>query len=121
MKRQVLRLFVAASLSMLLTGCLQDSLKRWIHSETYEFQGDYSNTTNSDVLQFKDGSVTFTSAQQSWNVPYNVDEGFVHIQVRNNSKEQRPDIVMRIHNKGAQLICSACGKYSLSNVWDKKP
>jgi hypothetical protein len=119
MKRQALRLFWVVILPLLLTGCLKESLERWFNSDTYEFQGRYSNVTNSDILQFKEGSVTFTSASQSWSAPYEVDDGFVHIRVRNNSKEKRADIVMRVHHDGSQLICSACGKYSLSNVWHK--
>ncbi|MDC0612712.1 hypothetical protein OAP63_18430 [Vibrio sp.] len=101
-----------------LVGC-DDSLERWLNKETYSFQGTYDNQYNDDKLVFTDGEVTITSVSKSWVVPFKVDGNSLVVQVKNSSKEKRPDIEMRIHGDGEVLTCSVCGMYRLSNVWVK--
>lgn len=102
-----------------LLGCSQEDIERWANRETYEFHGTYDNQYNSDLLIFEDGIVSTRSDSQTWSRPYTVDGTQISIQVRNNSKEQREDIVMVIHGQGEVLTCSVCAMYKLSNVWTK--
>ncbi|MCE0495113.1 hypothetical protein [Vibrio salinus] len=114
------RFFCVSFISLfLLTGCLKEKLDHWLNEETYLFSGTYDNQYNNDTLVFRDGSVLISSPHRALSVPYEVDGTLITIQVRNNSKEKRPDIVMRIHGDGEVLTCSACAKYNLSNIWVK--
>ncbi|OEF92376.1 hypothetical protein ACODG7_13325 [Vibrio anguillarum] len=102
-----------------LQGCFQDDLERWLNRETYEFKGTYDNQFNDDLLIFEEGVVRAESETQHWSRAYSVDGNQLTIQLRNNSKEKREDIVLVIHGKGEVLTCSVCAMYKLSNVWVK--
>lgn len=107
------------SLFSLLIGCTQDDLERMANKETFAFEGAYDNQYTPYILRFKDGTVFFQSEEASleWQRRYTVKDNLLHIQIRNNSKEKRDDLVMRIHGEGEVLTCSACAKYQLSNIW----
>lgn len=107
-------------ISFWLAGCDRESMDRFLNEETYEFSGTYSNQYNSDTLVFKDGTVIIASDSETKSAPYKVDGTNLIIQVRNNSKEKRPDLIMRIHGDGEVLTCNACAKYHLSNNWVKE-
>lgn len=116
----LLRVIVYAAVMVSLTGCFTETLTRWLNKETYDFSGTYVNEHNDDRLVFKDAVVTLSTNGTSWTLPYEVEDRVVRIQVRNNSKEKRPDIVMSIYNGGERLICSACAVVRLSNIWQKE-
>ncbi|NAW69899.1 hypothetical protein CAG54_02020 [Vibrio sp. V27_P1S3P104] len=103
----------------LLNGCTQDDLERMADKETFAFEGAYDNQHTPYTLKFKDGKVSFQSetANLEWQRNYTVKENLLYIEIRNNSKEKRDDLVMRIHGGGEVLTCSACAKYQLSNIW----
>ena len=101
-----------------LQGCSEEDAERMLNKETYSFVGIYENQHNGDLLQFDDAKVTVTKEDgATFTKPFSVDDGFVTIQMRNNSKEQRDDIVMRIHGDKELLTCSVCAKYQLSPTW----
>jgi hypothetical protein len=104
-------------LSVGMSGCFEEKVERWVNKETYDFKGIYKNEYNDDRISFHDAKVTIQSGSQSMTVPFRVDGSFIHIRVRNSSKEKRPDIIMRIYAEGELLICTACAMYDLSNVW----
>ncbi|EGQ9890698.1 hypothetical protein [Vibrio cholerae] len=104
---------------LLLSGCFQEELENFVNRETLSFNGLYDNPHNKDVLEFRQGVVYMHSAQQKWERPFSVDGKTLRIQIRNNSKEKRDDLVMTIHGQGEVLTCSACAMFHLSNNWVK--
>jgi spermidine/putrescine-binding protein len=106
------RLSVLAVLVTLLAGCFGDN-------SAAEFKGSYANQTNADKLVFANETVEIQSNGQALIAPFTIDNDMVIIDVRRNSKEKRPNIVMRIHGGGELLTCSDCALYNLSNVWSR--
>ncbi|MEH0689346.1 hypothetical protein H4F17_09750 [Vibrio cholerae] len=107
--------------SLVLVGCSEDDAERYLNKQTYEFVGEYENQYNDDVLRFNNAMVTFIKAgQPNLEKSFNVEGNQLFIQMRNNSKEQREDIVMRIHGNNEVLTCSVCAKYQLASIWQKR-
>ncbi|MGL4829577.1 MAG: hypothetical protein ACRCXG_09760 [Vibrio sp.] len=104
---------------LLLNGCFQEELENFANRETLAFSGVYDNPHNKDTLAFQQGVVSIHSEQQKWERPFSVEGKNLRIQIRNNSKEKRDDLVMTIHGGGEVLTCNACAMYHLSNNWIK--
>lgn len=120
-KPRYIALGLVSIVPFVLQGCSEEDAERMFNKETYSFVGIYENQHNGDLLQFSDAKVTVTKEQgASFTKPFSVDDGFVTIQMRNNSKEKREDIVMRIHGDNELLTCSVCAKYQLSPTWLKR-
>lgn len=102
-----------------MSGCSRDDLQRMVNKETYMFEGIYDNQYDQQLLVFKDGKVAIQDAHGDavWQRPFDLDDDELTIQMSQNSKEQRPELVMRVHGKGEVLTCSACARYQLSNIW----
>jgi hypothetical protein len=106
---------------LLLQGCFEEKLDRMINKQTYEFEGVYENLYTQDLLMFKDAMVTISRVgAPDVTKPFAVDDNFLTITMRNNSKEKREDIVMRIHGDKEALTCSVCARYQLASVWQKQ-
>lgn len=103
----------------LLSGCFQEKVENNMIGEGSAFNGLYDNKYNSDTLEFRQGMVYIHSAQQQWEHPFSVEGTTLRIEIRNNSKEKREDLLMTIHSGGEVLTCSACAMHSLSNHWEQ--
>ncbi|TFH93184.1 hypothetical protein [Vibrio ouci] len=104
-----------------LLGCSEEKAERLLNKETYSFIGIYENQHNGDLLKFSDAEITVTKERgETYTKPFEVDGDNLIIQMRNNSKEKRDDIVMRIHGDNELLTCSVCAKYQLSSTWVKR-
>ncbi|NVD08704.1 hypothetical protein FCU94_17800 [Vibrio sp. JPW-9-11-11] len=112
-------LFIAMTTTF--TGCSDEQTERMFNKQTYEFTGVYDNLYNQDRLEFRDAHVTIVKAKgPDMTKPFEVNDNFLTIQMRNNSKEKRDDIVMRIHGNNELLTCSVCAKYQLASTWQKR-
>lgn len=121
MKRWNTSLGVVGILSIALLGCSEEEAERILNKETYSFIGIYENQHNGDLLKFSDATITVTKEMgETYTKPFEVDGDNLIIQMRNNSKEKRDDIVMRIHGDNELLTCSVCAKYQLSSTWVKR-
>lgn len=104
-----------------LLGCSEEKAERLLNKETYSFIGIYENQHNGDLLKFSDAEITVTKERgETYTKPFEVDGDNLIIQMRNNSKEKRDDIVMRIHGDNELLTCSVCAKYQLSSTWVRR-
>ncbi|WP_394126522.1 hypothetical protein [Vibrio hepatarius] len=104
-----------------LLGCSEENAERLLNKETYSFIGIYENQHNGDLLKFSDAEITVTKERgETYTKPFEVDGDNLIIQMRNNSKEKRDDIVMRIHGDNELLTCSVCAKYQLSSTWVRR-
>ncbi|KQB03679.1 lipoprotein [Vibrio metoecus] len=112
------RVFLMVSV-VLLGGCFQEKLENFVNRETLAFNGLFDNPHNQDMLEFRQGVVYIHSSQQKWERPFSVEGSTLRIQVRNNSKEKRDDLLMTIHGGGEVLTCNACAMFHLSNNWIK--
>lgn len=112
------RVFLMVSV-VLLGGCFQEKLENFVNRETLAFNGLFDNPHNQDILEFRQGVVYIHSAQQKWERPFSVEGNTLRIQIRNNSKEKRDDLLMTIHGGGEMLTCNACAMVHLSNNWVK--
>lgn len=112
------RVFLMVSV-VLLGGCFQEKLENFVNRETLAFNGLFDNPHNQDILEFRQGVVYIHSAQQKWERPFSVEGNTLRIQIRNNSKEKRDDLLMTIHGGGEVLTCNACAMVHLSNNWVK--
>ncbi|MDN3612135.1 hypothetical protein ACODM8_15680 [Vibrio ostreicida] len=111
------------SLLVMLTlqGCFEEKLDRLINKQTYEFEGVYENLYTQDLLMFQDAMVTISIVgAPDVTKPFSVDDNFLTITMASNSREKREDIVMRIHGKNEALTCSACARYHLASVWQRR-
>lgn len=103
-----------------VSGCSEEA-ERLFNRETYSFVGVYDNLYNDDRLEFSNAQVTIIKAQgPDISKPFEVNDNFLTIQMRNSSKEKREDIVMRIHGDNELLTCSVCAKYQLASTWQKR-
>ncbi|MEF1291352.1 hypothetical protein [Vibrio sp. M260118] len=120
-KWQAVRTILLVSVVAVLLGCSEEKAQRMLNQETFQFNGVYENYYNGDLLEFKDGQVTFNREQaEGLTKPFTVEDNYLTIQMRNSSKEKREDIVMRIHGEQELLTCSICAKYQLSSTWQKR-
>ncbi|WCP69149.1 hypothetical protein LYZ37_21750 [Vibrio tubiashii] len=114
-------LIVSGLLLGALLGCSEEKTERMLNQETYSFTGVFENQFNGDLLEFKDAKVTIIKEQGlDYTKPFEVEDNYLTIQMRNSSKEKREDIVMRIHGQQELLTCSICAKYQLSATWRKR-
>jgi len=114
-------LLVFGFIPVILMGCSEEKTERILNNQTYSFEGVFENLYNDDLLEFKDAKVTFIKENQlDFTKPFDVDGNYLTIQMRNSSKEQREDIVMRIHGNNEILTCNACAKYQLASTWQKR-
>lgn len=121
MKHWNTRLGIVGILFTALLGCSEEKAERILNKETYSFIGVYENQHNGDLLKFSDATITVTKEMgETYTKPFEVDGDNLIIQMRNNSKEKRDDIVMRIHGDNELLTCSVCAKYQLSSTWLKR-
>ncbi|MFM2587785.1 hypothetical protein [Vibrio sp. TBV020] len=112
---------VVGLMSTVLLGCSEEKAERMLNKKTYSFIGVYENQHNGDLLEFSDAQVTVIKDDgDSFTKPFEVKDNNLIIQMRNNSKEKRDDIVMRIHGDNELLTCSVCAKYQLSSTWLKR-
>lgn len=103
-----------------LVGCSEEKAERWLNKKTYQFQGEFDNQYDDDVLSFADGQVTIIrTGKPNQTKPFEVKDAFLTIQMRNSSMEKREDIVMRIHGQNELLTCASCAKHQLASVWQK--
>lgn len=120
-KWRAVKTILIVSVVAVLLGCSEEDAERMLNQATYQFNGVFENQYNADLLEFKDGQVTFIREQaENFTKPFDVDDDYLTIQMRNSSKEKREDIVMRIHGEQELLTCSICAKYQLSPTWRKK-
>lgn len=104
-----------------LIGCSEEDAVRMLNKQTYDFVGVYENQHNDDLLKFADAQVTFIKPGVPDMIkPFEVDDNALTITMRNSSKEKREDIVMKIHGQNELLTCSACAKYQLASIWQKR-
>nr|WP_167469877.1 hypothetical protein [Vibrio aquaticus] len=121
MNRSVMILGLIGFTSLTLLGCSEQDAERMLNKQTYDFVGVYENQYNGDLLEFNNAQVTVIRPQGgNFTKSFQVDGNHLSIQMRNSSKEQREDIVMRIHGKNELLTCSVCAKYQLSPTWLKR-
>ncbi|MGF1742258.1 hypothetical protein L4C34_14455 [Vibrio profundum] len=106
--------------SVLLQGCLQDQLERWIDRDTYDFNGIYQSSAEGSFLSFEDGVMRYVTPLAQMTKNFKVKEGRVHIILRNSPREQRDDLVMSIHGTGEVLTCVTCPKYKMANMWHRR-
>lgn len=107
---------IALLIGASLAGCF-DSI---MEDKAEKFVGTYDNQYNDDKLVFANKMVEIQSNGQSMKAPFTIDGSNLIIEVKRSSKEKRPEIVMRIHGNGAELLtCSACAMFNLSNTWLK--
>lgn len=121
MEHWKIRFGVVGILSTALLGCSEEAAERILNKETYSFIGVYENQHNGDLLRFSDAEITVTKEMgETYTKAFEVDGNNLIIQMRNNSKEKRDDIVMRIHGDNELLTCGVCAKYQLSSTWVKR-
>ena len=121
MKHWNTRVSIVGILFTALLGCSEEKAERILNKETYSFIGVYENQHNGDLLEFSDATITVTKEMgETYTKPFEVDGDNLIIQMRNNSKEKREDIVMRIHGENEALTCSTCARYQLASVWQKR-
>jgi hypothetical protein len=120
-RRQVLnKLVLSLFFTAVLSGCFDKAKESLFEDKAAKFVGTYDNQYNQDKLVFANKMVEIQSNGQVLRVPFTIEgESSLSIEVRNSSKEKRPDIKMRIHGGGELLTCIACAKYHLSNIWVK--
>ncbi|MEL7290368.1 MAG: hypothetical protein AAGJ78_04305 [Pseudomonadota bacterium] len=115
------KLVLVVLMTTALIGCSDEQAERILNKETYEFTGEFDNLYNQDRLEFRDAYVTIVKAKgENFTKPFEVNDNFLTIQMRNSSKEKRDDIVMRIHGNNELLTCSVCAKYQLASTWQKR-
>lgn len=120
-KPRLIAMTVFCGVMMTVVGCSEEETKRLLNRETYSFVGVYDNLYNDDRLEFNNAQVTIIKAQGlDITKPFDVNDNFLTIQMRNSSKEKREDIVMRIHGDNELLTCSVCAKYQLASTWQKR-
>ncbi len=111
-------ILAAFLLPALLVACSQEDLERLADRETFAFEGSYDNQHNQDILLFKDGEVWFESdGVQLWKRYFTVKDNQLTIQFSTSSREDRQDLLLRIHGGGEVLTCGACALYQMSHVW----
>ncbi len=112
----VVKGMVLMAMSVSLTACFEGI----IEDKAEKFVGTYDNQYNDDKLVFANKMVEIQSNGQSMKAPFTIDGSNLIIEVKRSSKEKRPEIVMRIHGNGGELLtCSACAMFNLSNTWLK--
>ncbi|KLN64958.1 hypothetical protein [Vibrio sp. VPAP30] len=120
-QRQAILVMIGSLMSTVLLGCSEEKTERMLNQETYSFTGVFENEFNGDLLEFKDAKVTIIKEEGlDYTKPFEVEDNYLTIQMRNSSKEKREDIVMRIHGQQELLTCSICAKYQLSSTWQKR-
>ncbi|OAJ94899.1 hypothetical protein [Vibrio bivalvicida] len=120
-QRQAIVVMIGSLISTALLGCSEEKTERMLNQETYSFTGVFENQFNGDLLEFKDAKVTIIKEEGlDYTKPFEVEDNYLTIQMRNSSKEKREDIVMRIHGQQELLTCSICAKYQLSSTWQKR-
>ncbi|MEZ8098936.1 hypothetical protein [Vibrio bivalvicida] len=120
-QRQAIVVMIGSLISTALLGCSEEKTERMLNQETYSFTGVFENQFNGDLLEFKDAKVTIIKEEGlDYTKPFEVEDNYLTIQMRNSTKEKREDIVMRIHGQQELLTCSICAKYQLSSTWQKR-
>ncbi|MBW3695138.1 hypothetical protein EK599_05505 [Vibrio sp. T187] len=117
----MIRQFLIASASMLLSGCFAETETPFEVPTIVLFSGVYENTQNDSALIFQKGLVEYRTIEGSVTRSYRVEDDLINIELAASSRETRDDLVMRIQQDGEFLTCNMCPAYLMSNIWKKAP
>ncbi|WP_047042060.1 hypothetical protein [Vibrio mexicanus] len=115
------KVMIGVLVVLLVSGCLEEEIDKYVNRETYAMIGTYDNNYNDQILSFKNG--VMTHQMNNGNLvsrPFRVEGKYLYVQFRNSSKEKREDLVMVIHGEGELLSCNACAKHRLASIWTRQ-